>query len=74
MNWDERLIGERELRAYQEDETDQSLDARVAALIDQQIENWPLLRDGTMVPVGGASRRRDICPGTGVVHNCRSAL
>jgi hypothetical protein len=34
------------LRAYQEDETDQSLDARVAALIDQQIETWPQLRDG----------------------------
>ena len=24
--------------------------------------------------MGGASRRRDICPGTGVVQNCRSAL
>ena len=46
MNWDERIISERELRAYQEDETDQSLDARVAALIDQQIEAWPLLREG----------------------------
>ncbi len=46
MNWDEGLISERDLRAYQEDETDQSLDARVAALIDQQIETWPLLRKG----------------------------
>ena len=46
MNWDQMIISERELRAYQEDETDQSLDARVAALIDQQIETWSLLRDG----------------------------
>ena len=46
MNWDERLTSERELRAYQEDETDQSLDGCVAALIDQQIETWPLLREG----------------------------
>ena len=46
MNWDERIISERELRAYEEDEGDQSLEARVAALIDQQCDAWPLLRDG----------------------------
>jgi Domain of unknown function (DUF4922) len=46
MNWDEKIITERELQAYQEDETDQSLEARVAALIDQQREAWTLLRQG----------------------------
>lgn len=46
MNWDERIVSQRELRAYQEDETDQSLEAGVAALIDQQSETWPLLRAG----------------------------
>ena len=46
MNGDEKVISELELRSYQEDETDQSLEARVAALIDQQIETWPLLREG----------------------------
>ncbi len=46
MIWDEKIIGERELQAYQEDETDQSLEALVAALIDQQSETWPLLREG----------------------------
>lgn len=46
MNWDEMIVSERDLRAYQADETDQSLDARVAALIDQQCDTWPLLRDG----------------------------
>ena len=33
----------------------------------------PLPRDGTAVPLGGASRRRDIRPGTGVVQSCRYA-
>ena len=46
MSWDEKIISERELVAYQEDETDQSLEARVAALIDQQSDTWPLLREG----------------------------
>ena len=46
MNWDQKIISERELRGYQEDESDQSLEARVAALLDQQRETWPLLREG----------------------------
>ena len=46
MTWNHKLISQRELRAYQEDESDQSLEARVAALIDQQCETWPLLREG----------------------------
>jgi hypothetical protein len=46
MNWDEKIVSERELRAYQEDESDESLEARAAALIDQQCETWPLLRAG----------------------------
>ncbi|MEK6320532.1 MAG: DUF4922 domain-containing protein [Acidobacteriota bacterium] len=43
MNWDEKIVSGRELRAYQDDETDQSLEARVAALLDQQCDTWPLL-------------------------------
>jgi ATP adenylyltransferase/5',5'''-P-1,P-4-tetraphosphate phosphorylase II len=46
MNWDEKLISDRELHGDQEDDSDQSLEARVAALIDQQSETWPLLREG----------------------------
>jgi len=46
MNWDKKLISERELRAYEEDDSDQTLEARVAALIDEQTETWPLLREG----------------------------
>jgi uncharacterized protein DUF4922 len=46
MSWDERIISQRELRAYQDEETGQSLESRVAALIDQQRETWPLLREG----------------------------
>jgi len=46
MNWEEKLIEDRELRAYQEDDCDQSLEARIAALIDEQNETWPLLREG----------------------------
>jgi len=46
MNWDERLISERELDGYLEDENDSSLEAVVAALMDQQYDAWPLLREG----------------------------
>lgn len=46
MNWEERIITPRELRPYQDEETDQSLESCVAALIDQQRETWPLLREG----------------------------
>jgi hypothetical protein len=46
MSWDEKIISLRELRAYQDEETDQSLESRVASLIDQQRETWPLLREG----------------------------
>jgi len=46
MNWDEHIISEEELRSYQEDESDGSLEAGVAALFDHQSETWPLLREG----------------------------
>jgi len=39
MNWDEKIIGV-------DNETDQTLEARVAALIDQQLDTWPSLREG----------------------------
>src|SRR6266850_7030574 len=46
MNWDDRIITERELHDYREDENDARLEAYVAALIDQQYEAWPLFREG----------------------------
>lgn len=46
MTWQQKLLSQRDLRAYLEDETDQSLEAQIAALIDQQNETWPLLREG----------------------------
>ncbi|MEK6405570.1 MAG: DUF4922 domain-containing protein [Acidobacteriota bacterium] len=46
MTWNDKIIDERELRGYQEDEIDQSLEARVAALIDQQCDTWPVLGEG----------------------------
>jgi hypothetical protein len=46
MNWDDRIISERGLHAYREDESDASLEAYAAALIDQQYDAWPLFREG----------------------------
>ena len=46
MNWDRKLVTDLELGASQEDEDDLTLEARVAALIDQQYDAWPLLRAG----------------------------
>jgi (2Fe-2S) ferredoxin len=46
MNWDAKIISDRELRAYQDDEIGQSLESRVAALIDQQTDTWPQLHEG----------------------------
>src|SRR5437773_5831789 len=47
MKWDDQIVSENELRAYQEDNSDQSLEARVAALIDQQCDTWPQLAEGS---------------------------
>jgi hypothetical protein len=47
MKWDEKLIGAKELRDYLDDESGSaSLEEIIAALIDQQSETWPLLREG----------------------------
>jgi hypothetical protein len=46
MNWDDRIITERELHDYREDENDARLEAYVAALIGQQYEAWPQFREG----------------------------
>jgi len=46
MSWDEELISERELSAYLDEDLGETLEARVAALIDQQRATWPLLRQG----------------------------
>lgn len=47
MKWEKKLISARELREYIEgDDGSDSLEETVAALIDQQRETWPLLRQG----------------------------
>ena len=46
MNWERKIVTDRELEAYRGDEDDPTLEARVAALIDQQYDAWPLLRAG----------------------------
>jgi len=46
MGWDEKLIGAEELHDHLEEGGGSSLEEIVAALIDQQSETWPLLREG----------------------------
>lgn len=48
MSWNGKIISERELPGAQASgqPADQSLEARVAALIDQQCATWPLLHEG----------------------------
>lgn len=45
MTWDDKIIDDDELLDL-EDEGEAVLEERVAALIDHQIENWPLLQQG----------------------------
>ena len=46
MNWNERIVSEEELSRYLQGQSRASLAARVSALIAQQHEAWPLLREG----------------------------
>ena len=46
MNWDERIISQEEMSRYLNGSDGRSLVARVSALIEQQRETWPLLREG----------------------------
>ncbi len=46
MNWDERIINEKELSRYLNDTGSRSLVERVSAMIEQQRVTWPLLREG----------------------------
>lgn len=46
MNWDDRIIDDAELRPYKDEDADDSLEAVLAALIDQQSATWPLLARG----------------------------
>lgn len=72
MNWDEKIISAQELRAFQEDESDQSLEALVAALIDQQSENWPLLGEGLASSAQIESKRVRVQESEVVIqHNAR---
>lgn len=72
MTWEEKILSERELRACQEDETDQSLEARVAALIDQQTETWPLLAEGRAALAEIETKRVQVQESEVVIqHNAR---
>ena len=72
MNWGEKIISEKDLHAYQEDETDQSLEALVAALIDQQVSSWPLLREGCEAFAQIETRRARVQESEVVIqHNVR---
>jgi hypothetical protein len=46
VNWDERIIREEELSPYLIEEGRAGFAARVEALIEQQRQTWPLLREG----------------------------
>lgn len=46
MNWDERIINEEELNLYLKADAKPSLATRVGALVEQQRNAWPLLREG----------------------------
>jgi hypothetical protein len=46
MNWDERIIGERELKELLKGGDDISLASLAKALVEHQKQNWPLLREG----------------------------
>ena len=46
MEWDQKIISERDLRDYLDEEDSGRFDERIAALLDQQADTWALLRDG----------------------------
>ncbi len=45
MTWDDRILGDADLKPFQQKE--KSFGARVRGLVAQQLETWPMLRDGT---------------------------
>ncbi len=46
MNWDERIIGERELKEFFKDGDDRNLASLAKALVEHQKQTWPLLGEG----------------------------
>ena len=46
MNWQERFLTEAELQPYLKTRSDYPLTVDVAALIEHQKANWPMLGDG----------------------------
>jgi hypothetical protein len=46
VNWEERIISEEELKPFLNRGSARGLRARVGALIEQQRQTWPLLREG----------------------------
>ena len=46
MSWNDRFLGPEDLRSHLKGNTDESLPARVGALLAHQKETWPALREG----------------------------
>ncbi|MEW6209507.1 MAG: DUF4922 domain-containing protein [Acidobacteriota bacterium] len=46
MTWDERIIGERELKEFFKDGDERTLASSAKALIEHQKQTWPLLAEG----------------------------
>jgi Domain of unknown function (DUF4922) len=44
MTWDDRILGDADLKPFQQIE--KSFRARVGGLVAQQLDSWPMLRDG----------------------------
>ncbi|HSB08740.1 MAG TPA: DUF4922 domain-containing protein [Blastocatellia bacterium] len=75
MNWNDKIIEERDLRAYRTEDSDDSLEAAVAALIDQQCATWSLLRQGYEAFAQIETKRVAVQESEVVIqHNSRRAI
>jgi hypothetical protein len=63
MTWDDKIITDKELASFSEGPRGNQLASRVAALIEHQKRNWPLLREG-YESLQKAELRRISLPGT----------
>ena len=70
MNWNEHIIGDRELFDYLKDPRDRGWAARANALIEQQRRAWPLLAQGTAALAEIETRRVPVAASEVVIqHN-----
>lgn len=70
MNWNDRLVSDKELMAYLKDPHDRRWSARVAALVEQQRAAWPLLARGIAALAEVETRRVPVAESEVVIqHN-----